>query len=127
MLTDVDSNLGQSSKMSDAVSANERAASEPSCSDTINENTADSKSEVKVEDSLQGDGFQGDDGVKVKEEKVKVKTEPKDAKDGVPFKLKRKGRRGRSSGTLTMKGEKITSFTTERGVTYAPFGKSSSD
>lgn len=46
----------------------------------------------------------------------------KENKDGLGVKVKRKGRRGRSSGSLTMKGDKITSFTTERGITYAPNG-----
>ncbi|KAL4221665.1 hypothetical protein ACF0H5_019922 [Mactra antiquata] len=46
----------------------------------------------------------------------------KENKDNLGVKVKRKGRRGRSSGSLTMKGDKITSFTTERGITYAPNG-----
>ncbi|XP_045161386.2 arginine-glutamic acid dipeptide repeats protein-like isoform X2 [Mercenaria mercenaria] len=44
----------------------------------------------------------------------------KENKEGLGVKVKRKGRRGRSSGSLTMKGDKITSFTTERGITYSP-------
>ena len=104
--------------MSDAALANERAASELPFAETSNENAADGLSEVKSE-PLEDD-YQGDDDIKVKDENVKI--ESKDQKDGVPVKLKRKGRRGRSSGTLTMKGDKITSFTTERGVTYAPNG-----
>ena len=45
------------------------------------------------------------------------------SKDGLGVKVKRKSKRGRSSGSLTMKGDKITSFTTERGVTYQPNGR----
>ena len=88
------------------------AEQEPHCSDSARQDAAESRSEVSVKDEPMDD--QG--------EEVKIKTEPKDVKDGVPVRLKRKGRRGRSSGTLTMKGDKITSFTTERGVTYAPNG-----
>ena len=108
--------------MSDAASINERVASEPPFAETSNENAADGQLGVKVKVEPLEEGFQGDDEVKVKDENVKA--ESKDQKDGVPVKLKRKGRRGRSSGTLTMKGDKITSFTTERGVTYAPNGMS---
>ena len=46
----------------------------------------------------------------------------KENKEGLGVKVKRKSRRGRSSGSLTMKGDKITSFTTERGITYSPNG-----
>ena len=103
--------------MSAAASANEKAGKEINCADTTNEDVTENKVAVKVKIETPEDKDEGDD-----KEKVKVKTEPKDPKDGVPVKLKRKGRRGRSSGTLTMKGDKITSFTTERGVTYAPNG-----
>ncbi|XP_052821101.1 arginine-glutamic acid dipeptide repeats protein-like isoform X2 [Mya arenaria] len=44
----------------------------------------------------------------------------KENKSSLGIKVKRKSRRGRSSGSLTMKGDKITSFTTERGITYSP-------
>ena len=108
--------------MSDAALANERAASELPFAETSNENAADGLSGVKVKSEPSQDGYQGDDDVKVKDENIKDKDESKEQKDGVPVKLKRKGRRGRSSGTLTMKGDKITSFTTERGVTYVPNG-----
>ena len=47
----------------------------------------------------------------------------KENKDSLGVKVKRKSRRGRSSGSLTMKGDKITSFTTERGIIYSPNGK----
>ncbi|XP_052284334.1 arginine-glutamic acid dipeptide repeats protein-like isoform X2 [Dreissena polymorpha] len=50
----------------------------------------------------------------------KAENEKENSKDNLGVKVKRKGRRGRSSGSLTMKGDKITSFTTERGITYAP-------
>ena len=88
------------------------AEQEPHCSDSTRQDAAESRSEVNVK--VEPMDEQGEDDVK-----VKIKNEPK---DGVPVRLKRKGRRGRSSGTLTMKGDKITSFTTERGVTYAPNG-----
>ena len=108
--------------MSDAALANQRASSELPFAEVTNDNAVDGLSGVKVKNEPMGDGYHGDDEVKVKDENMKVKVESKDQKDGVPVKLKRKGRRGRSSGTLTMKGDKITSFTTERGVTYAPNG-----
>ena len=53
----------------------------------------------------------------------KDENEKENNKDSLGVKVKRKGRRGRSSGSLTMKGDKITSFTTERGITYSPNGK----